>query len=135
MEKLQWSEDIELGITVLDYQHKKIVNLINDLIDEIEIDSSISISSYIGNELVEAVRHHMEYEESLLEELNYTDLDNHKQIHKNYIDKINRFEKDIQNSDEESIVEFIDFLKSWWVHHIIEEDFKYKNFFKQSKFN
>ncbi|MBN2781780.1 MAG: hemerythrin family protein [Campylobacterales bacterium] len=135
MEKLEWSESLKLGIVVIDYQHRKIINIINELIDEMLSSCDIESILSMGDDLVEAVLHHLDYEEKILKEISYDDYDTHKEIHNQYIKQTNYFYEKIRHGDISSIGEFIEFLKDWWVYHITNEDIKYKDFCIKSKFN
>jgi hemerythrin len=68
---------------------------------------------------------HFREEESLLKEAGYSELPTQEREHKAFLDQAVAFsKKDLSDSRIGS--EIIMYLRSWLLHHILEEDMKYK---------
>ena len=82
MDKIIWNNSYSVGVQELDEQHKKIVKMLNKLIEmkDTRVDSEI-----ISNTLIEMKKYaseHFETEEKLMNEYNYPDYLLHKKQHK-----------------------------------------------------
>ena len=131
MEKIIWSEDYSMGIQSLDGQHQKIIDYVNTLIDYYNNDISSKNIADICDELLSLAYSHFEYEEILLKELDYPELElkQHTDVHSAFKDIITELViKSINRNDQKIPVEILQFMKDWWVDHILKEDMKYKPF-------
>ena len=135
MQEIIWNDDYSVGVQQLDEQHKKIISFINRLVN----DTNLSVYSESLNEaLTEMLKYsieHLRYEENLLKENDYPDFDSHKQFHEDYIKRSSEFSISAMDSDYRVPTEVISYLRDWWEHHILEEDMKYKEFFKAKGIN
>ncbi len=134
MDKILWSKDFLFDIPSIDEQHKKIIDYINTLIDYNNNDISSNNIADIFDELLSYSYSHYEYEETLLKELKYseTDLKQHKAIHLAFKDIITELVvKSINRNNYDVAEEVLNFMRDWWVDHIINEDMKYKSFLEE----
>jgi len=130
IDKIVWTGRYLVGNTIIDAQHKKLVELINALIDyHTQPVHSKSIQSVI-NDINAYAYEHLCYEETLLESISYPDLKKHKILHKNYQESIDCFTKNFLADSNIVPMDILKFLKNWWENHILEEDMKYKSFLK-----
>ena len=115
-----WQPSFNLGIPIVDEQHKGIVSTINSL--------CFAIQNKHGNEMLRPVigmvneytRIHFEIEEDFLKKCGYPDLEKHRALHKELTQALSHTSKDsIWNKDPQ---EFLTFLKDWWINHICKED-------------
>jgi len=115
-----WEPSYNLGIHIVDEQHRGIVSTINSLY--------YAIQNRHGNEMLRPVigmvndytRIHFEIEEDFLQKCGYPDLEKHRSLHKELTEALSHTSKDsIWNKDPQ---EFLAFLKDWWINHICKED-------------
>lgn len=128
MNKIIWSEDFSVGNEVLDIDHQKIISLINQLIDYYNSSTLSPNITDILYEIISYSYHHNEFEETLLEELNYPELSHLKDEHLKFNEKIIEITIQVSNIDDKIPDKLLIFLRDWWVEHILEEDMKYKSF-------
>ena len=128
LDKIIWSEDFSVGCEALDEQHKKIVELINILIVHHNASVHSETIAYVINELMLYSLHHLEYEEKLLEELQYPEFPQHKEDHSKYKGKVVDIVLKVSKDNKETPVELLEFLQEWWSNHILKEDMAYKPF-------
>ena len=130
MQKVEWTEEYELGIQVIDDQHKKIVDYINKLVD-IGPDNTSEGLSEVVDALLDYTYSHFAFEETLMEEAGYESLDFHKQTHEAFTNRI----KDLHRRfcEGETVNEEIgELLKNWLLNHIKEDDRSYAPIVKKN---
>jgi len=123
-----WQPSYNLGIPIVDEQHKGIVSTINSL--------CFAIQNKHGNEMLKPVigmvneytRIHFEIEENFLEKCGYPDLEQHRTLHKELTQALSHTSQNsIWNKDPQ---EFLEFLKNWWINHICKEDQVFNQYLK-----
>ncbi len=120
---IKWSENNELGIPIIDEQHRGIVSSINTLHYYLQDGQGMDALSPTFNIIREYTKIHFDTEEALLKKANYDDFENHILLHKNLTTKTNEISQAaIASEDPESALMF---LKDWWIGHINKEDRKY----------
>ena len=127
LDKITWTNEFSVGHKSLDDQHFKIVSYINELIDMPAITKQSLALEYITKMLLYS-REHLDYEEQMLNYNYYPDASSHAVIHKFYVKKVENFLKMSFVDDYDFRSEVLNFLKEWWVYHILEEDMKYRPF-------
>lgn len=122
-----WNDKMRIDIPAIDYEHKNIIYLINELIDEINLKQPTSWCSEVAIELIDSVVRHMEFEESLLRIAKYPELDEHRASHLDFIHNIVELGNKIQSlNDKHAMVELRDYIITGWVKHILIEDMEFK---------
>ena len=76
-------------------------------------------------------RKHFKEEEKFLQQVGYSKLEEHKQMHIDFILKIAMFCKDVMDRKTDVTKEMINYLVSWLVNHVSREDQDFKNEIKQ----
>ncbi|MDR2488844.1 MAG: bacteriohemerythrin [Desulfovibrio sp.] len=119
-----WHKKNEVGIKLIDEQHKGIVSIINTFYYMIqkEINKSL-LYSCISDTMKTYSKIHFITEESFLELAGYQDLESHRKIHDKLSLSIDTIERKciVQND----ITPLLEFLKKWWIEHINIEDKQY----------
>ena len=101
MNMITWSDEYSVGVSELDNQHKKIIALINELHASRDISSrSEKLHNILGRIIIYA-QNHLDYEENLLRENGYPDLENHLRKHQDYKQKVSDFAVDILEDRED----------------------------------
>ena len=123
---IEWKPQYNLGIPIVDEQHRAIVATINSLHFGIQNKQGESILKPVINMIREYTRVHFEIEESFLKSCDYPDLEAHQKMHeelKRTLSKIGDESLGNQNP-----LEFLEFMKEWWVDHICQKDRLFKEF-------
>jgi len=131
MAYLEWQEDLNTGINVIDGQHKRIVNYINTLYDatQAELTNEAVIKS-IMVELIDYTISHFAFEESLLEDVGFDDLLEHKKSHNVFCDQIYNF-RDRSVNGEDILDALLKVLHDWLYGHILYDDKQYVDHVKK----
>lgn len=125
-----WQDRFAIGIPVIDDEHKRLVELCNELYKEIMTSKSSGRKDAVRvalKDCADYVQTHFNNEEKLMQVCGYKDFDAHKQQHIEFTKKV--LEK-IQNFDNEtfaSSLEFVKFLYDWVLSHIAHTDTLYVN--------
>jgi hemerythrin len=126
MAYLAWQEDLNTGIQVIDDQHKRIVDMINQL-HQAQAQASQRSRSEVGdvlNELVDYTLSHFAFEESLLEEAGYAFSRPHKRVHEIFIGRVSDYRVRYR-AGEDITQELIGLLSRWLFNHIRSDDAGY----------
>lgn len=125
-----WTTDLSTGIDVIDNQHKRIVDYINQLGDAIKQRNRISVGSVL-DELVDYTVSHFAFEESLQEEAGYLYAKPHKAVHEMFIKRVAKYQEK-HNAGEDVAPQLHGMLSTWLIHHIKRDDMAYVSEVKAS---
>ena len=121
---ITWAPKFNTGIHEIDSQHKRLVDIINELYDARHSQSPQAVLNVILSRLVDYADYHFIFEEALLSRLNYPELEEHMAEHQQFRNQI----KEIlgHQNKELFVIEdmLMEFLESWLINHILVEDMK-----------
>lgn len=124
MSHFVWSSEYDLGIEVIDQQHKRIIDYINRVYEALDGESSQQEINAILKYLVDYTFSHLAFEEAMLEEVGYQDFAAHQLTHKTFSQLINHLQRRAQQGEAVGS-ELATFLQDWLIAHIMVEDAKY----------
>ena len=126
MALIEWDDSqLSVGIEVIDRQHKKWVDIMNELDEAILSMKGQKVLEQTFAEMVDYVHYHFAEEEKLMEERDYASLDEHKKIHNIFRERIEKYQKDFQSGELVLCSQVMSTLKSWLQDHIMVEDKKF----------
>lgn len=126
MDNFIWTDDLNLGIDIIDSQHKQIVAYINELNGAIRNKRSEDVYT-----VLESVRdytfNHFTFEEQLLERAGYVLLDAHQAVHRRFEEKVRKVQEDLADGRDPFVVarKVRTWLMTWLIQHIKHEDIDY----------
>ena len=88
MPLITWTPKLETGIAIIDSQHKRLVDIINELDEARKAGRSNEVLGAMLEELVEYTFTHFRVEEKLMENHQYEQLDEHRGEHRIFTDHI-----------------------------------------------
>jgi hemerythrin len=115
-----WKPEYNLGIPIVDEQHRGIVTIINSLYYGMQNKHGEDMLLPINGMINEYTRIHFQTEENFLEKCSYPEFKEHKESHIELINKLNKVGKESLRQHDPK--EFFDFLKEWWINHICNKD-------------
>lgn len=125
---LVWEDKYSVGIKEIDDQHKGLFDIINDLYEAIKLNKNKEILSDIINKLVKYTEVHFDAEELLMSLYKYPDLEEHKRLHGKFTSKVIEFRDNFNPTTLMTSLEVMEFLKQWWMHHVLDTDKQYSPF-------
>jgi len=132
VKQLVWAEEYNSGIGQIDYQHKKLLTIINQLNLTYKVDNEKSTLNGILSSVKKYAACHFEVEEYMMLKLQYKDYSQHVLLHAKFLDKVHYFDKAINKCDySENLsdiqVEMIRYLNEWFEVHMLSEVKAIKN--------
>jgi hemerythrin len=131
----KWLPEYNINITVIDEQHKELVNILNRLFAAVSLREGDKVIAGIMDALVSYTQTHFELEERLMRQAKYKDLEPHMEEHKKLMGKLDEICKKYLLEDKPVYFEMLSFLKSWLKGHIKGVDTKYSVALLQSGFS
>lgn len=129
---IQWTQDMSVGIPLIDNDHKKLIELINQLQNATQYNIDEQLIRQAMNELVDYTKYHFEREEQLMRNNNYPDYESHHQLHQNMITKMADCMQKYHTDPSHTIDDTLNFLKDWLVNHILHSDREYIPYLKDT---
>jgi hemerythrin len=127
MQLLKWKDSYSMDEEQIDEQHKGLFKLSNEIYNLVEagVDDSEQFRE-LFMALTDYSIEHFIYEEMYLEKEGYPDLKNHIKQHLEFSDKLKELAVGINH--ETHIKSIGDFVTTWLLQHVLDEDMKYKTF-------
>ncbi len=122
---ITWSDEFSIDIQEIDEQHKRLVELINQLYDAITTKRPAEALEKVLDDLVEYTRVHFAVEECVLRLFDYPDYDAHKAVHDKIAARVIEFQRQFRAGDHKVGMELLYFLKDWLMDHINKVDRQY----------
>jgi hemerythrin-like metal-binding protein/PAS domain S-box-containing protein len=122
---IPWNENFCTGINQIDKEHKKLVEIINNLATEFAYNTFKLDINTIFDELIDYTKYHFTSEEIIWNKYfkNQEDSEKHKKTHNNFINELHNLIELQKKKPIEEIAEItLDFLVQWLVSHILESD-------------
>lgn len=126
---LTWHESLNLGIDIIDKQHKEIFEAINQLIISFNNGQEQEGVYEVLNFIEIYTRKHFSTEEFYLKKYGYIETDSHIKMHKSFSDKLDEYKLHYKRGglSRQAALEMHDILIQWWNNHILKIDYKYKS--------
>ncbi|ENV43916.1 MULTISPECIES: bacteriohemerythrin [Acinetobacter] len=128
--KMKWVPEYNTGIDVIDDQHKRILDYINE-IDEIDVNTNRARVKQILENIIDYTQSHFTFEESLQEEAGYKYRVPHKRVHDLFIKKIESY-RDRFEMGHSIEAELHEVLSKWLINHIQHDDADYVGAVKEN---
>ncbi len=124
---MRWDDSYSVGVEEIDNQHKKLIEMIAKFYSLIKDDSKVAMAETLDS-LIEYTDYHFKYEEKIFDKLNYPETDEHKKIHKSFVDTAIDVQTRLKEGKLVIPTEVSNLLKNWLIEHINGEDKKYTKF-------
>jgi len=131
--KRQWTQAIAVGIEEIDNQHKKFIEVFNDLLDAMAAAKSKEKIGEVIIFLEEYADSHFSLEQRYMLDYYYQDYDEHKKKHDEFRNKVEKFKNDIGTNTNylRVVLETEKELYRWLIDHIEHIDVKMGKFLKE----
>jgi hemerythrin-like metal-binding protein len=123
--QFEWDDSFLIGIEELDHEHKRLIDDINRLYEELaRHDERSEIEKSLGN-IYARMHAHFALEEHVMREHKYKFFDEHKREHDELLDSYTEYMlRYLNNTGTSSSTLIEDTLRHWIVTHIITSDKK-----------
>lgn len=131
MAAVNWTNELSIGIAQTDEEHRKLVEILNELDEAMRHGKGTRIMGDILTHLIEYTVVHFRSEEALMEESGYPERGLHGKQHRQLVQKVQRFENDYRNNGRRITKEMMEFLTYWLSNHILVDDMAFGRYYAQ----
>ena len=128
---INWDPDLNTGIVIIDQQHMRIVEYINQL-EEANGRRDIDAIGAVLDSCIDYTKSHFAFEENLQEAAGYKYCRPHKRVHDLFIRRINEYKKRFDKG-EDVAGELHELLARWLITHIKQDDADYVEAVKRNR--
>jgi len=125
---MTWTDELSVGVRLIDEQHKVLLGLINELNAGMRARKSDAVLVGVVERLKEYTVKHFAQEEELFERYGYPERVAHKEIHTKLVQQVLDFETALKSGKAKVTMDIMRFLKDWLEKHIKGTDKKYGPF-------
>jgi hemerythrin len=130
-----WHDDLNIGDSKIDREHRELFEMVNALHDAILREEPTIAVKAIVDRLAQHTIDHFQSEEGLMRRYRYPGYNRHKQVHDNLTRKIIKLQKKLAKQEVAITSDLTAFLQEWLAHHIKGEDRNMILFFQQKAAN
>jgi len=127
MAALQWTEDMSVGINVLDLDHRQIISIINLLNDSVA-EGDGKMCAMLMNSLVQEASAHFRREEVILRRYGFPGLDAHVADHAEMVEILEEFSRILGAGRYDEARHIIDQVQDLFANRLLPEDMRYRAF-------
>ncbi|WP_051302944.1 bacteriohemerythrin [Psychromonas aquimarina] len=120
-----WDEEYNIGIALIDEQHKKLMAVVNELINAVNEDLKNEVILSCFDKLYDYTIYHFKSEEQYFFSLDKADTELHKLQHKHFIEQLDNVKQSLKTDDVSN--ELLWYLTDWLLIHIQHDDKKFLN--------
>lgn len=131
---IEWTDDLSVGIELIDKQHKDLFKAVNDLSEAMWEGKGREQMQKLVEFLGEYVIFHFGAEESLMVQKNYPHYSSHKLLHDRFVEDFAQFKAkfDAGESDANLTAKVLDGTCGWLRNHIKKMDKELGAFLSQA---
>lgn len=123
---IKWEDRFSVNNEIIDNQHKRLIDLLNELNIAIQSGSGQDDLISIVDLIVNDIKEHFETEEGFMNKADYKNFTEHKQEHDNLIRQALSVQAAFKSGKIEIKNDVLDFLNVWLLKHFEESDSGYK---------
>lgn len=128
---MEWKSEYSVGVVELDNQHKKLIEIINQLVDVIgRVPDEEQVKKIIA-EIVAYKAEHFATEEKYFHQFNYEGTEEHEARHHDFNSQIEALQAKNQGDAIGFAFELVEFLEDWFIGHLLSMDKKYTKCFNE----
>ena len=131
MSIIKWNDELNIGVKLIDDQHKQLIHLINELHVAVQYGKPGEAIMPIIARLHDYANSHFAEEERLFAELEYGGVAEHRQEHLDFLARIGALSKQFSYSKDFLAIHIKDLLLNWFCNHIRSKDMEYRQLMAQ----
>jgi hemerythrin-like metal-binding protein len=133
MEKIEWDQNLSIGIRLIDEQHKALIKRLNDVSVAIEANIGERENSKTLEFLADYADYHFSAEEKQMAEQRYPGLEAQKMKHREFLDTLSNLDQDFEEEGSTRALSdaINNFLFNWLTNHIQGLDKQFGNFLSE----
>jgi hemerythrin len=126
MPLMVWNDKFSVGVHSIDQEHKKLIELLNELHDGLAANHAKDKLGHVLDGLITYTATHFRTEEKYFAQTGYPDTAAHKKEHEALTNQVLEVQKRFKSGETGTLsMEVMNFLKRWLITHIQGSDKKY----------
>jgi hemerythrin len=125
MALFEWTPEYSVSVLRFDSEHKKLIELINELNDAMSAGRGRAMVARVLKELTDYTKHHFAGEEAAMRRAGYQGIEAHIAEHRALAEQLGKYYDEWAVDESASPVDLLFFLRHWLQRHILETDHKY----------
>ncbi len=122
MAMFAWDDKLKTNHTAIDNDHKKLVDLVNQLADAMQAGKGKDVCGKVLNELINYTKTHFAMEERLMTTHLYPKAAEHRAEHTKLLKEVADFKTKFDSGALTVTASLLGFLRDWLVNHICQSD-------------
>jgi len=131
MSKIQWNDELSVGVELIDDQHKELIRIANGLMNAIRIGRDKRVVTNVIRRLREYTIFHFHSEEALMEKAHYPNRGEHEAEHGKLKRDVKQFQRELYKKKDLNPEHVLEFLKTWLLKHILSADREFARYLKE----
>jgi hemerythrin len=119
---LEWKDSYNIGVKEIDNQHRGLFDIISKLFTSRLYEPEGKYFFLTLNKFVEYAQVHFSTEERYMQETQYPKFVEHKREHELFIAQVSKLVQDIEKNEPDIENKTLEFLKDWYLAHILGTD-------------
>jgi hemerythrin len=125
MSFMAWRPEFSVGVASLDAQHKRLIEIINELHDAMMQGAAPATLKQVLGHLADYTRTHFSSEENWMMQHGYGGLAAHRREHEELLRQVSGYQQAVAAGKLTVSLQLMNFLKGWLKGHILESDMQY----------
>lgn len=132
---MKWTDDLSVGVDLIDSQHKSLIDAINELFNACSKGMGRKKISETLEFLQNYVATHFRDEEEVQRKCGYPDYAAHKKLHSDFVKEVMKYSDrlEAEGPNVALVADFNTFVTNWLIYHISREDKKIGQFINEKK--
>lgn len=122
MAYLTWSDDLAVGNTFIDNDHKKLIEMVNRLHQLMSEGKGKDVMHKVLHNLISYTQEHFRREEDLMRNIRYPGFFEHKEEHEKLVAQVLDLQHKFESGTATLSIQVLHFLRDWLVNHIGKSD-------------
>ena len=131
---LEWKDSYNIGVKEIDNQHRGLFDLISKLFTSRLYEPDGKYFLLTLDKFVEYAQVHFATEERYMQEAQYPKFAEHQREHELFIEQVSKLIQDVEKKEPDIENKTLDFLKEWYLAHILGTDRDLEKWFQETGF-
>jgi hemerythrin-like metal-binding protein len=119
---MSWRSQYAVGVTLIDTEHHKLFDLINEFHEACARGEGRKEIQHLLNRLVAYAEEHFQHEEALMAQHGFPDLERHRTLHADLVTSVFEINEKFSADPARASAETLQFVHRWLQDHILHED-------------
>jgi hemerythrin len=122
MSRIEWSDELCMGVKQIDDQHRELIRIANVLMKAVSLGRDERVLTNVIKRLREYTVFHFNSEESLMEDVRYPERGDHMNEHRRLKQNVKDYQRILYKKEAISPEEIFIFIRGWLLEHILTSD-------------